>query len=166
MKVVGSWIDIPTAVGTYHAMITAVGIRRLLFPGRQMREDQVAQDRSGRLDHASLNLRALIRRELAAYHAGELREFSIPLDLAGHTAFRVKVWRTLVRIPFGTRATYGEIAGQVGCASARAVGRACGANPIPVIVPCHRVVTAGGGLGGWSGPVGMKRKLLAWESGG
>lgn len=67
------------------------------------------------------------------------------------------------RIPYGKTMTYGALAARVGCASARAVGQACGANPVPLLVPCHRVVSASG-MGGWSGKPGMKEALLAHEN--
>jgi methylated-DNA-[protein]-cysteine S-methyltransferase len=88
--------------------------------------------------------------------------FSVPLDLSGHTAFRMRVWRAMQRIPFGRTWSYGELGRRAGCRSARAIGQACGANPVPILIPCHRVVGASG-LGGWSGARGWKTKLLALE---
>ena len=100
--------------------------------------------------------------QLEAYFAGRLTRFSLPLAPAG-TAFQRRVWAAMAAIPFGETRTYGALAAAVGGA-ARAVGGACGANPIPIIVPCHRVTAAGGKLGGWSGAPGAKRFLLALES--
>jgi methylated-DNA-[protein]-cysteine S-methyltransferase len=79
-------------------------------------------------------------RQLEAYFAGRLRDFDLPLAPEG-TAHQRRVWRAMVEIPFGQTESYGSIAGRLGSA-AQAVGQACGANPIPVIVPCHRVVAA------------------------
>jgi methylated-DNA-[protein]-cysteine S-methyltransferase len=103
-------------------------------------------------------------RQLEAYFAGRLRDFDLPLAPEG-TAHQRRVWRAMVEIPFGQTESYGSIAGRLGSA-AQAVGQACGANPIPVIVPCHRVVAAGG-LGGFSGGAGVATKeiLLAHETG-
>lgn len=102
-------------------------------------------------------------RRLAEYFAGERRDFDLPLAPVG-TAFRQRVWTALRGIPFGRIATYGDIARSLD-SGPRAVGGACGANPIPIIVPCHRVLAAGGLSGGYSGAGGLatKAKLLALE---
>lgn len=101
--------------------------------------------------------------QLAEYFAGERRTFRVPLDLQG-TPFQVQVWRTLQKIPFGKAVSYAQEAAMLGKPkAARAVGSANGRNPIPIIVPCHRVVAADGTLGGYSAGLPMKRKLLALE---
>ncbi len=88
-----------------------------------------------------------------------------PLDLSSGTDFQKKVWNALLNIPFGKTKTYGEIAELIGCHNgARAVGAACGANPIPIIIPCHRVITKNGKLGGFSAGLKWKRMLLDIES--
>ena len=102
--------------------------------------------------------------QLRAYFAGELREFDIPLAPSG-TAFHRQVWSAVAAIPFGATATYSEIAAVVGRPSARrAVGAANGRNPLPVIVPCHRIVGAAGGLTGYGGGLDRKRRLLDLEA--
>ncbi|WP_435973270.1 methylated-DNA--[protein]-cysteine S-methyltransferase [Streptomyces sp. Qhu_M48] len=104
-------------------------------------------------------------RQLDAYFAGELTEFDLPLHLVG-TDFQLRVWAELCRIPYGETRTYGELAELLGNAGAsRAVGLANGKNPVGVIVPCHRVVGAGGGLTGYGGGLDRKQRLLAFESG-
>lgn len=105
------------------------------------------------------------RAQLKAWFAGAIDRFSLPLAPEG-TEFQRRVWRALAAIPYGETRTYGEIAAAAH-SIARAVGGACGANPIPIVVPCHRVVSAGGRLGGWSGGGGLetKRRLLAFEAG-
>jgi methylated-DNA-[protein]-cysteine S-methyltransferase len=102
--------------------------------------------------------------QLAAYFAGELEQFDLPLAPRG-TAFQQKVWAELQRIPYGATASYGEIAARLGLTGhgARAVGVANGRNPIPVIVPCHRVVGASGALTGYGGSMERKRMLLDLE---
>ncbi len=102
--------------------------------------------------------------QISAWFAGRLETFSLPLAPAG-TPFQRRVWRALEAVPYGRTRTYGDVARDVGSAP-RAVGRACGANPIPIVVPCHRIVAAGGGLGGYSGAGGgdTKRRLLAFEA--
>ncbi len=103
--------------------------------------------------------------QLSAYFAGELTEFDIHMELSG-TEFQQKVWRALQTIPFGETRTYGEIAQQIGSPGAfRAVGLANGRNPIGIIVPCHRVIGASGGLTGYGGGIDRKRLLLALEKG-
>jgi methylated-DNA-[protein]-cysteine S-methyltransferase len=103
-------------------------------------------------------------RELRAYFAGELKEFETPVVLEG-TEFQVKVWRELQKIPYGETISYGELARRIGNVKAmRAVGLANGANPIPIIVPCHRVIGSNGSLTGFGGGLANKKKLLALES--
>lgn len=104
------------------------------------------------------------RRQLEEYFAGERREFSLPLGLEG-TPFRRRVWRGLAAIPYGSVLTYGELAARIGSpGAARAVGQANGANPIPIVLPCHRVVAANGRLGGFSSGTDVKRRLLDLEN--
>ena len=91
-------------------------------------------------------------------------EFDVNLDLSAGTSFQRRVWETALRIPYGTVQSYGWIAGEIDNPNAmRAVGGAMGANPLAIIVPCHRVVRSDGGLGGYAGGLDWKRKLLAME---
>jgi methylated-DNA-[protein]-cysteine S-methyltransferase len=107
----------------------------------------------------------LAQEELKAYFAGELTEFSIPLSVPGGSDFERAVWQQLRRIPYGEMQTYGEVAKIVGDAgAARAVGVACNRNPIAVVVPCHRVVGAGGKMVGFGGGIPRKRHLLELEA--
>ena len=103
-------------------------------------------------------------RQLQAYFDGTRSAFDLPLAPHG-TPFQQRVWAALCEIPAGQTRSYGEIARQVGSAP-RAIGQANGANPIPILIPCHRVVAAGGGLGGYSGGQGpeTKRFLLEHEA--
>lgn len=101
--------------------------------------------------------------QLRAYFAGELRDFDLPLAPRG-TEFQREVWAAVSAIPYGETATYSEIAAAVGRPSARrAIGAANGRNPLPVIVPCHRVIGAAGALTGYGGGLGRKRSLLDLE---
>jgi O-6-methylguanine DNA methyltransferase len=101
--------------------------------------------------------------ELESYLAGELREFESTLDLRG-TEFQMKVWREVRTIPYGTTCSYRDIAERIGYPRAyRAVGAANRANPIPVIVPCHRVIGRDGSLRGYGGGLAMKERLLRLE---
>ncbi|MEE9209715.1 MAG: methylated-DNA--[protein]-cysteine S-methyltransferase [Kiloniellales bacterium] len=108
-------------------------------------------------------LLARAAEQLGEYFAGARRDFDLPLNPAG-TPFQRRVWTEMARIPFGATASYGALAREAGSV-ARAVGGACGANPIPIVIPCHRVVGEGGALGGFSGGAGpaTKRALLELE---
>jgi methylated-DNA-[protein]-cysteine S-methyltransferase len=103
--------------------------------------------------------------QLNAYFCGELREFTLPLDLRG-TPFQVRCWEALRRIPYGATCSYAELARQVGSPQAfRAVGQANHNNPVSIIVPCHRVIGANGTLTGYGGGLSVKEKLLQLERG-
>jgi O-6-methylguanine DNA methyltransferase len=102
--------------------------------------------------------------QVEEYFSGRLLDFDLPLEFDG-TPFQRTVWRALTKIPYGETRTYGDIAGAIGKpAATRAVGSANGRNNLPIIVPCHRVVAAGGKLGGFSGGIELKKSLLAHEA--
>lgn len=112
----------------------------------------------------SAEILAPYRRQLEEYFAGERREFTLSLDLRG-TEFQLRCWRALLEIPFGVTRSYSEQARLVGSPNGfRAVGAANGANPIVIIVPCHRVVASDGTLGGYGGGLAIKEKLLRLEA--
>jgi methylated-DNA-[protein]-cysteine S-methyltransferase len=101
--------------------------------------------------------------QLERYFAGDLRCFTVPLDLAG-TPFQQAVWLAVVEVPYGTTSTYGRVAASLGRPlAARAVGHANGSNPAPIVVPCHRLVASTGALTGYAGGLDMKRALLEHE---
>lgn len=103
-------------------------------------------------------------RQLDEYLAGRLREFSLPLDPAG-TDFMKKTWEELCRIPYGRTATYGQLAEKIGSPKAyRAVGMANNRNPIPIFIPCHRIIGSDGSLTGYRGGLLLKKVLLDLES--
>ncbi len=103
------------------------------------------------------------KRQLNAYFSGELTKFDLPFELTG-TQFQQKVWRTLASIPVGQTRTYGWLAKAVGSPKAsRAVGAANGANPLPIILPCHRIIGANGTLTGFGGGLPTKKFLLELE---
>ena len=109
----------------------------------------------------------LAAAQLTQYFAGERTDFTVPLASDG-TEFQQKVWNAVRKIGFGQTATYGEIAANLGydAAVSRAVGAANGANPIPILVPCHRVIGADGTLTGYAGGIARKQTLLALEQPG
>lgn len=137
------------------------GLRAIRFlegPGR------LAPDPAWRRDDRARPLRSAVR-ELRAYFGGELRQFSLALAPAG-TPFQLDVWRALAAIPYGETTSYGELARRIGRARAvRAVGAANGSNPLPIVVPCHRVIGSNGSLTGYGGGLPIKRALLALERG-
>jgi O-6-methylguanine DNA methyltransferase len=103
--------------------------------------------------------------QLEEYFNAQRHEFKLPLDFRG-TPFQQRVWNALLDIPYSETRSYAELARSIGEPKAfRAVGAANGANPIAIIIPCHRVISSGGGLGGYGGGVALKRRLLALESG-
>lgn len=109
---------------------------------------------------------AELERQLDAYFAGSLRAFDLPLAPKG-TPFQLEVWSALQEIAYGATCSYSDIAKKIGRADAvRAVGAANGQNPIPIVIPCHRVIGANGSLTGFGGGLPMKKWLLAHESGG
>ena len=158
----------PAAGWTIHAAVTAKGLCRLnmatktrefsrelaeAFPGVEWRRDD---------GHPLIRQTA---RQLEEYFKGELTRFGVPLDLRG-TPFQLKVWQALCEIPYGETRSYGQLASAVGKPTAsRAVGGANGRNPVGIIVPCHRVIAASGGLGGFGSGLDYKRKLLDLEAG-
>ncbi len=102
-------------------------------------------------------------RQLRDYFVGRRSTFDLPLDLTG-TPYQQRVWRALQHVPFGRTLSYGELATRLGTPrSARAVGRACATNPVPVVVPCHRVVGGDGALHGYDGGLWRKQRLLELE---
>ena len=104
-----------------------------------------------------------VRRQLEEYLAGERREFDLPVETAG-SPFQERVWQLIRQIPYGTTVSYGELARELGDgATAQEVGAAVGRNPVSIIIPCHRVVGASGGLTGYAGGLRRKRTLLDLE---
>ena len=149
------WHCIATGDGAFLVRYSPRGLVELRFPDQSVRDFRDAPDH---LCHA------LTAAAVQTILRGEIPRELPPLDLTGHTAFRIRVWEELQRIPLGGSATYSEIAIRLGDRNTtRAVGGACGANPIPLIIPCHRVLAVGRKLGGFSGGLHWKRKLLAAE---
>ena len=132
-------------------------LSRIDLPGRHGSVEGAVEDREAF---------AAAVDQLAAYFVGELREFALELDPVGGQ-FDRSVWGEVARIPYGATATYGAVARSIGHpGSSRAVGAANGRNPLPIVVPCHRVVGSTGRLVGYAGGLDAKRALLGLESGG
>jgi len=147
--------SISTPIGTVTLVGSGAGIRAILWDGEVAPESVPADDGVAAL--------AVGAAQLNAYFAGELTMFDLSLDLVG-TDFQVQAWRALADVPFGTTVTYGEQARRLGRPNAfRAVGAANGRNPVPIVLPCHRVVGADGSLTGFGGGLDTKRWLLDHE---
>lgn len=153
-------VAIKTGDGIFFASFSERGLTQLGFPGRSRVSETETNDSSANQRSWIELTTAALKQVLAGRNPGRLP----PLDWTGATEFRQATWKALLRIAPGHTKTYGQIARELGRPLAvRAVGGACGANPIPVLVPCHRVVAAGGAIGGFSGGLDWKRRLLARE---
>jgi methylated-DNA-[protein]-cysteine S-methyltransferase len=145
---------------------TTKGIDAIVLP-KAMRQSvrSELQESSAELPDSEVSSRLReAQDQLIEYLAGTRRSFDLSLDLSRGTSFQQKVWRTLRRISYGQLRSYQWVAVRVGGRRyARAVGNAVGANPIPVVIPCHRIVAHDGSLGGFSGGLPTKRKLLSLE---
>jgi AraC family transcriptional regulator of adaptative response/methylated-DNA-[protein]-cysteine methyltransferase len=164
--VVLAWLETP--VGPMIAGATSKGVCLLEFTDRRMLERQmtiIEQRFGGGAVPGDNEHLALLRRELDAYFARELRAFTVPLDARG-TPFQEAVWRLLLQIPYGETWSYEELATRAGNpAAVRAVARANGMNRMAIIIPCHRVVNKSGELGGYGGGLWRKKMLLDLERG-
>jgi methylated-DNA-[protein]-cysteine S-methyltransferase len=153
---VHTWIDSP--VGQLLLVASDAGLAQVGFANGSGGAAPAAASRRGEHRHLAQS-----QRELAEYFAGGRREFTVPLDPAG-TGFQLRVWMELRAIPWGTTASYGDIARRIGAPKAsRAVGAANGRNPLAIIVPCHRVIGSSGALVGYGGGMERKRLLLELE---
>jgi len=151
--------------GTLTAAVTAEGLVRLAFPEEPLDEvlERLARKLSPRIVEAPQRLER-VRRELDEYFSGARRDFEVPLDRVLMSAFAKKILAATAAIPYGGVSTYTEMATAAGSPrGSRAAGNALGSNPIPVIVPCHRVLRTGGNLGGYGGGLDRKRWLLELE---
>ena len=152
------YFDMPSPVGVLRLIANAQGVCGIHFEGR--RGHGSAPSGWTRSRHAL----DFVREPLEEYFAGTRQAFELPLAPRG-TPFQLAVWQELSRIPYGETISYGELARRVGDpAAARAVGAANGANPLPIVVPCHRVIGANGSLTGFGGGLPNKRWLLALET--
>jgi methylated-DNA-[protein]-cysteine S-methyltransferase len=144
---------------------TGRGLVRVAFPSE--RPDDVLNDLVVKISPRVLEAPAQldeVRRELDQYFERERRGFDLPLDWRLSRGFRSTVLHELLRVPYGETATYAEMAARAGNPRAyRAAGSACGSNPMPLVIPCHRVVASGGGLGGYGGGIDVKKYLLRLE---
>jgi methylated-DNA-[protein]-cysteine S-methyltransferase len=155
-----NFFQISSSLGTLFAISSSEGVSRLIFG--EDRFKHFLNDLNGvKLTEGGYAEKSA--KEIQLYLEGKLKKFQTKLDLSSGTPFQISVWRALLKIPYGKVTTYGAIAKRVSNPqAARAVGNAVGANPIPIIVPCHRVV-ATNGLGGYSCGIEIKKNLLGTE---
>jgi methylated-DNA-[protein]-cysteine S-methyltransferase len=158
-------VDSP--VGALVAAVTAAGLVRLAYEDFNGGLDEVLDRLASRLSPRILEAPARldgVRRELDEYFDGRREAFDLPIDWTLYSDFGKRVLQATAAIPFGHTATYGQVAAQAGNAKAsRAAGRALGANPIPIVVPCHRVIGTSGKLTGYTGGMYRKEALLRLE---
>jgi methylated-DNA-[protein]-cysteine S-methyltransferase len=153
-----------TAAGWVAVLGSPAGLRRATLPQRSEAIASLLVDGTKGAASAPELFKDLTDR-FRSYFSGSKVEFPDKLDLAGATPFQQAVWRSVRLIPYGQTRSYKWVAGQVGSpGAARAVGQALAVNPLPVIVPCHRVLASDGGLGGFSGGLDMKKYLLDSEA--
>lgn len=152
-------------LGELTVFVTPRGVVRLAYPDEPI--DALLDDMAARVSPRILRAPArtdAARRELEAYFAGQRHAFDVPVDWSLIHGFATDVLRATAQIPYGRTTTYGQVATSAGSPrAARAAGNALGSNPIPIVVPCHRVLHADGGLGGYSGGLDRKRFLLRLE---
>ncbi len=159
------YATVDSPFGTLTAAVTEEGLVRLAFPEEPLDEvlDRLAAKLSPRIVEAPSRFEQ-VRRELDEYFAGARRDFDVPLDRTLMSAFAKRVLAATSAIPYGNVSTYTEMAAAAGSPrGSRAAGNALGSNPIPLIVPCHRVLRTGGNLGGYGGGLDRKRWLLELE---
>ncbi len=156
---------IATPVGTLGVALSPAGLGRLTFADEPIAACEAwAQRWQPQARPARQDRRVdLLAEQLNAYFAGALRVWTVPLDLRG-TPFQLRVWRAVLAIPYGEVRSYSEIATAIGQPRAvRAVGAANGANPIPILVPCHRLIGKDGSLIKYGGGLALKRRLIELE---
>jgi methylated-DNA-[protein]-cysteine S-methyltransferase len=145
---------VDTPIGVLTLIASKRGLQRVLWPEETLPSDSI---------EAADGVLTLAAEQIRAYFDGRLTTFDVPLDLAG-TPFQLRAWRALARIPYGATVSYSAQAARIGHSNAaRAVGAANGRNPVPVVLPCHRVVGADGSLTGFGGGLNVKRALIDHE---
>ncbi|AQY50572.1 methylated-DNA--protein-cysteine methyltransferase [Listeria weihenstephanensis FSL R9-0317] len=137
--------EMETPLGKVYLGVSEEAVKYISYDEASFLDDRMD------VSNLEIDLMQQLKIELEAFFAGEKNDFSVPIEVSG-TAFQMKVWEALQTIPYGETVSYKEIAELAGSPKAvRAVGQANRANPIPIIIPCHRVIRAGGKLGGYNG---------------
>lgn len=158
------WASYPSPVGALLIAGGLKGITDLEINGEVLKFLAALEDRYGVRPQETPGIFEKAFGELDLYFSGKPMEFTVPLDMNG-TEFERRVWKEISLIPWGMSSSYGVIAQRAGSpGGARAAGGACGKNPVPIIVPCHRVLKSGNTIGGYTGGLEVKRKLLQIEN--
>jgi methylated-DNA-[protein]-cysteine S-methyltransferase len=155
-----------TEWGWIELAVSENGITSIVLPrsNRASRMNGQAPKNLLEPDATATSILAEAQAELIDYLEGKRRDFTVPVDMSQGTAFQRRVWRAILRVPYGRVRSYQWVAEKVGGKQyARAVGMALGANPVPIVVPCHRIVSHDGSLGGFGCGLPMKRRLLKLE---
>jgi O-6-methylguanine DNA methyltransferase len=158
------WSEVPSQFGTFGVASTGRGVLTMLLPRDPLGHEEIIRKLSPSaviVPDDGHNAEAV--GQLEEYLAGERQTWDLELDMRG-TPFQIAVWKAVYEVPFGETASYGEIARWIGNpAAVRAVGAANGANPLPPVVPCHRIIGSNGKLTGYGGGLPLKQKLLDLE---
>ena len=160
-----AYAPLDSPLGELTVFVTPRGLLRVAYANEsaEVALEEVAARVSPRILRSAARTDAA-RRQMDAYFAGKRRSFDLPIDWSLVRGFALGVLRATAAVPFGMVTTYGRVAAEAGSPrAARAAGNALGSNPIPIVVPCHRVLHADGGLGGYSGGLDRKRFLLDME---
>lgn len=158
-----AWVDYDAPTGTHRLVATERGLLAVSLLDLDGHLELIAKQVSPRIVRLPARLDP-VRRQLDEYFAGQRHEFDLPLDWALSHGFRRAVLDELAKVPYGQIVTYLDLAGRAGNPKAsRAVGSAMATNPLPIVVPCHRVIRTDGSLGGYGGGLPMKQHLLALE---
>lgn len=160
-----AYASIDSPFGALLAAVTTRGLVTLSYPDHPV--DEVLHDLSAKISPRVLEVPGCtdeVRRQLDRYFEGRLRQFDLPIDWRLSTGFTRHVLQQTSKVPFGQLSTYRDVAAKAGSPRAsRAAGNALGSNPIPIVVPCHRIVRSNGDLGGYTGGLDRKRLLLRIE---
>lgn len=159
------WVAVDTPIGILTVEGHERAVTRIDLPVSTSRKARPFPTRSAHRDGSHSPGEPVLEalRQLEEYFKGDRKEFDLPIEVSG-SAFQKDVWLSLAEIPYGETVSYAELAMMVGRPRAcRAVGQANGANPIPIVLPCHRVIASGGKIGGYGGGLDTKRQLLELE---
>ena len=159
-------ISFPTSLGWMGILISPIGLRKIILP-QKSKEELISKTQGWDYLDENCDLASCgdLPQRLKRYLSGEKTDYPDKLDLTGATPFQQRVWSVVRTIPYGETRSYAWIAGQSSSPdSARAVGQAMAKNPLPIVIPCHRVISSNGSLGGFAGELIMKKYLLDMEA--
>jgi len=158
------YTSLDTKIGKIYLAGSEKGLKMLALTPREWHRfvEKTERENGSSLVRDGSKLKSA-QKKLKDYLAGRKVDFKEKLDWEGFTPFQKKVWNQMLKIPYGQTKSYKWLAEKINIRSPRAVGQACGSNPLPIVVPCHRVIASDGSLGGFGGGLGLKAKLLSLE---